>query len=67
MVIVSSEYVLLEPLEDNRRYVVERFFTDTGEVYELMYLAEPDQDYQSHLEASKQSLIESLSQSEGSS
>jgi hypothetical protein len=62
--IVSSEYVLLEPLADNRRYVVEKFYTDTGEVYELIYLAESGQDYQSHLDASMLSLSESLAQAE---
>jgi hypothetical protein len=62
--IVSSEYVLLEPLEDDRRYVVEKFYTDAGEVYELVYLSEAGQDYQSHLESSRLSLSESLAQSE---
>jgi hypothetical protein len=62
--IVSSEYILLEPLSDNRRYVVEKFYTDTGEAYELIYLAEPEQDYQVHLDASRLSLSESLAQSE---
>jgi hypothetical protein len=62
--IVSSEYVLLEPLADDRRYVVEKFYTDTGEEYELIYLAEPGQDYQEHLDASRLSISESLAQEE---
>jgi hypothetical protein len=62
--IVSSEYILLEHLSDKRRYVVEKFYTDTGEVYDLIYLAESGQDYQSHLDSSKLSISEALAQAE---
>jgi hypothetical protein len=62
--ITNSEYVLLEPLNDNRRYVIEKFYTDTGEVYESIYLADQEQDYSSHLESTRLSIVESLAQSE---